>query len=220
MDGKLPGWCATPTGVSDPGRSRLLSNCSRSRSRYESTACSARRSPPGLPRLSGTMARMLSVRRVNPDDWPEWRRLRREALREAPYAFDSALADWSGLGDTEERWRRRLDDVPLNLVADLDGVAVGMISRTEVLDQNAELISMWVAPEARRRGVGEALVRALLDHSRGDGAVTVVLDVNVENGPAIALYARCGFVDKGCLANHCHPRQRRRMQVQVGTGTP
>ena len=160
------------------------------------------------------MAGMLSVRRINSDDWSEWRRLRREALREAPDAFDSTLADWSGPGDTEERWRSRLDVVPLNLVADLDGVAAGMVSCTEVVDQKAELISMWVAPEARRRGVGEALVRAVLDHARDGGVVTVVLEVNSENAPAIALYARCGFVDKGWSTNPLHPRQRRQMQAR------
>ncbi|MFL6286866.1 MAG: GNAT family N-acetyltransferase [Actinomycetes bacterium] len=160
---------------------------------------------------------MLLVRVISSDDWPEWRRLRREALRESPDAFDSVLADWSGPGDTEQRWRNRLNAVSLNLVADLDGVAVGMISRTEVVNQKAELISMWVAPEARRRGVGEALIRAVVDHARDDGAVTVVLDVNLENRQAIALYERCGFVDGGWATNQARQPQRRRMQLQIVT---
>ncbi|MDQ2841327.1 MAG: hypothetical protein M3Y72_09865 [Acidobacteriota bacterium] len=64
------------------------------------------------------------------DDWPLWRKLRLEALEEAPYAFSSTLVDWQGEGDTEARWRARLSTVPLNVVADLNGTVAGMVSAT------------------------------------------------------------------------------------------
>jgi hypothetical protein len=64
------------------------------------------------------------------DDWQLWRQLRRRALAEDPAAFGSTLAQWSGAGDTEQRWRARLNDVACNLVVFDDGVAAGMISAT------------------------------------------------------------------------------------------
>jgi len=64
---------------------------------------------------------VIDVRTVGVEDWRLWRDLRLEALREAPYAFGSTLAEWQGEGDTEVRWRARLSTVRLNVVAYLNG---------------------------------------------------------------------------------------------------
>jgi hypothetical protein len=44
------------------------------------------------------------------DDWQLWRELRRTALADDPAAFGSTLAEWSGAGNTEQRWRARQED--------------------------------------------------------------------------------------------------------------
>ncbi len=97
-----------------------------------------------------------------------WRELRRIALLEAPGAFGSTLAEWSGEGDTEARWRARLGNVALNLVLVLDGVPVGKVSAgaTEVAG-TVELISLWIGPGARGRGgVGDEAVRRVMAWAR------------------------------------------------------
>jgi ribosomal protein S18 acetylase RimI-like enzyme len=158
---------------------------------------------------------MISIRTVSADDWQQWRELRREALREAPDAFGSTLAGWSGDGDYEARWRDRLETVPVNLVADLDDVPVGMVSLTAVQDLESELIGMWVAPQARGRGVGKALVLSVLDQARAIGAVTIALDVTAGNEPAIALYVSTGFVDVGWASSPDDPKPERRMRQSL-----
>jgi GNAT superfamily N-acetyltransferase len=50
-----------------------------------------------------------------------------------------------------------------------------------------------VVPDHRGSGVGESLTRRLLDHARKAGAREMVLEVIVENAPAIALYEKLGF---------------------------
>jgi GNAT superfamily N-acetyltransferase len=50
-----------------------------------------------------------------------------------------------------------------------------------------------VVPAHRGSGVGEALTRMLLDQAREAGAREMVLEVIVENAPAIALYEKLGF---------------------------
>ena len=50
-----------------------------------------------------------------------------------------------------------------------------------------------VVPDHRGSGVGEALTRMLLDQAREAGARKMVLEVIVENAPAIALYEKLGF---------------------------
>jgi ribosomal protein S18 acetylase RimI-like enzyme len=140
----------------------------------------------------------ISLRRIGEDDWPVWRKLRLEALAEAPHAFSSRLADWQGQGDTEIRWRRRLTDVPLNIVAEWRATAAGMVSATAPTPEGSvELISMWVAPFARGRGVGDSLVDAIIGWAREQQASKVTLAVYGNNQRALALYRRHGFVDAG-----------------------
>jgi GNAT superfamily N-acetyltransferase len=50
-----------------------------------------------------------------------------------------------------------------------------------------------VVPDHRGSGVGERLTRRLLDQAREAGAREMVLEVIVENAPAIALYEKLGF---------------------------
>ncbi|HEY0374884.1 MAG TPA: GNAT family N-acetyltransferase, partial [Amnibacterium sp.] len=132
---------------------------------------------------------MIEVRRIGEDDWREWRSLRLAALATDPAAFGSTLADWSGPDDLEARWRARLAGSPFAVLLDLDGRPVGMIAA--MLEGGAvEVVSLWVDPAARGRGVGDAAVAAVVDFAAGRD---VLLSVRTENGPAIRLYRRCGF---------------------------
>jgi ribosomal protein S18 acetylase RimI-like enzyme len=136
---------------------------------------------------------------LEPADWRLWRDLRLAALAETPAAFGSTLAEWHGPGDTEHRWRARLDGVALNLILTWDGRSVGTVSATAPdADGQVELISMWVDPTARGRGVGDEAVRQVVGWARREyPANHVVLSVKINNDHAIALYERHGFVDAG-----------------------
>lgn len=57
----------------------------------------------------------------------------------------------------------------------------------------AELLTLAVAPEARRRGLGGKLVARFLYQARLRGAEDAFLEVSAENAPAIALYESLGF---------------------------
>ncbi|MQS15890.1 GNAT family N-acetyltransferase [Streptomyces kaniharaensis] len=140
----------------------------------------------------------LELRRLTSDDWPLWRELRLASLAEAPYAFGSTLADWQGPGDHEERWRSRLE-IPgaLDLVAVLEGHPVAMASGVPADEDPAaaELISMWVGPQARGRGVGDRLIAEIAQWATALGYRTLKLAVMPHNEAAIALYRRHGFTD-------------------------
>jgi ribosomal protein S18 acetylase RimI-like enzyme len=140
---------------------------------------------------------MIELRELTSNDWPTWRELRLAALGEAPYAFGSTLAEWSGDGDLESRWRDRLS-VPgsINLAAVVDGRPVGMASGMPSDGPEAvELISMWVAPSARGAHVGDRLVEAVSAWAREAGYPQLWLSVVPDNTAAIGLYRRQGFVD-------------------------
>ncbi len=146
---------------------------------------------------------------IGVEDWPTWRELRLAALGEAPYAFGSTLADWQGTGDDERRWRARLGDVPANYGADVAGRPAGMISGACDADGPVELISMWVAPFARGRGVGDALIGAVLGWAATNHPGPVVLHVREGNAHAATLYRRHGFVDDGLVDDGGGPLERR-----------
>jgi len=130
-----------------------------------------------------------SVRLAEPDDWADWRELRQRSLSEDPDAFSSSTAMWTGANDTEERWRARLAGGPC-FIAYVDERAVGMVAG-QLVDEEAELISMWVAPEARRRGIGHALIERVVEWAAGRPLSLRVMDGNV---PAVTAYERQGFV--------------------------
>ena len=144
---------------------------------------------------------------VGPDDWRLWRELRLQALTDAPDVFGSTLAQWTGPGDTEVRWRARLTDVALNVVLRWDRSPAGMVSGQLLGRGEVELISMWVTPLARGRGVGDAAVRAVLEWA---GQRAVVLAVRADNRRAIGLYRRHGFIDAGQCADDADELSMRR----------
>ncbi len=58
---------------------------------------------------------------------------------------------------------------------------------------DADVQTLAVAPAARGRGLGRALLRALLERARQQQATSVVLEVRADNDVALGLYASEGF---------------------------
>ncbi|WP_290512848.1 GNAT family N-acetyltransferase [Aeromicrobium sp.] len=149
----------------------------------------------------------VSVVEATPDDWAQWRLLRQRSLTEDPEAFASSVTMWTGDHDVEARWRQRLADGPCFL-ARAGATPVGMAGgRRDGAD--AELISMWVAPEARGRGVGRLLIEAVVGWSDASVLSLRVID---GNSAAIGLYTSLGFaLDEGCAdAEGCRRMRLRR----------
>ena len=85
-------------------------------------------------------------------------------------------------------------DNPLSLwlVAEQAGCLIGYIGSQTVLDE-ADMMNLCVAPDARRRGLGRALVGALTSALAQRGVQTLTLEVRASNEAAQALYAQLGF---------------------------
>ncbi|WP_254716466.1 N-acetyltransferase [Actinomadura sp. WMMB 499] len=88
---------------------------------------------------------------------------------------------------------RILTGVPAGY-ASLDGAAVG---RAVPQGEWLGVYAMAVAPDARRRGLGRRVLRALLAWGRLRGCRRAYLVVVERNAAARALYAGEGFVEKG-----------------------
>lgn len=76
------------------------------------------------------------------------------------------------------------------------GVPIGY-GGVKIGGDQADVMTIGVAPRARGRGVGRAILDALLEWARQAGAVEIFLDVRPSNEGAIALYNSRGFVEIG-----------------------
>lgn len=135
---------------------------------------------------------MVRVERLQPGEGDRWRRIRLQALEEAPYAFGTTYeqaVQWEA-----SRWEQQVVEFA-TLVAVLEGQDVGVArGAANRVREVRELISMWVAPTARRQGIAALLINSVAAWAEASGATALVLDVMASNAAAIALYERNGFL--------------------------
>ena len=82
------------------------------------------------------------------------------------------------------------------LVAEDNGVLAGYVGSQSVVGE-ADMMNLAVKPDYRRRGIGEALVLALVDGLKAQEVSSLTLEVRASNEPAIALYEKLGFYQVG-----------------------
>jgi ribosomal protein S18 acetylase RimI-like enzyme len=132
-------------------------------------------------------------------DWEALRQLRLRALADAPDAFASTLEE--EVAFPAEVWRRRAEGGPAsaNFIAREGGVDVGLAAVFAEPDVpgRMHLVSMWVDPRYRRRGVARALVDQAVRWAAERRAREVILWVADQNTAARRLYERLGFRPTG-----------------------
>jgi GNAT superfamily N-acetyltransferase len=100
---------------------------------------------------------------------------------------------------SEERWRSALAD-RTRFVAESGGEVVGTVGGgPSDVTGTAALTALWVAPSARGRGVGEALVNAVIEWAKDAGYEQVTLWVVEGNSAAENLYRRTRFRRTGSV---------------------
>ncbi len=112
--------------------------------------------------------------------------------------FDQAWWEASGGPPLDEHGRHVLTSPRQVTFArvEQDGVIVarGRGVLNEGSDVRLGLSALWTRPEHRRRGLGAAVTRALLEWAAEAGASSAYLQVQATNAPALAAYERLGFV--------------------------
>jgi GNAT superfamily N-acetyltransferase len=154
------------------------------------------------------VVRTVIIERLGPDDVMRARDIRSRALADAPDAFWETLGEETARPDSDWTARLAAPDAA-TFVASIDGGDVGLVFGSPHHEHagDAGLYSMWVSSSARGRGVGEALINAVIEWARVAGHPTVRLDVGDANLPAQRLYERTGFVPTGVTGTMPPPRE-------------
>jgi GNAT superfamily N-acetyltransferase len=116
-----------------------------------------------------------------------------------PLSREKAEAFWAGVAESVAQGERIL------LAAEAEGEIVGtvqvILAEPENQPHRADVAKMLVHSRARRRGVGERLMRAAEDAARAAGKTLLVLDA-VTGGDAERLYARIGWTKVGVIPGY------------------
>jgi L-phenylalanine/L-methionine N-acetyltransferase len=147
------------------------------------------------------------IRHADPSDAEQLTRLAEEVSAEPEGWLISVAGEWRSAGD-ERRFLKALRRYPhaAVFVAEReDGRLVGRLSvgrdphpaSTHVAD-----VGLMVAQDARRQGVGTALMRAAVEWAREAGVRKLELHVFPWNEAALALYDAFGFEREGYRKGH------------------
>jgi ribosomal protein S18 acetylase RimI-like enzyme len=142
----------------------------------------------------------MEIRRLVPGDASAYRTLRLRALWEFPQAFTSSYSEDETL--PLEASETRLASAHQRFWGAFDGRElcgmVGLERQTRAKNRHkAKVVGMYVAHEQMGRGIGSALLEALLQDARACGLELLVLTVTEGDSSAVRLYQRSGFRSYG-----------------------
>ena len=142
------------------------------------------------------------VRRVAIGDVRQARELRLRALKTDPTSFGSTYEREAAFADDvwEERVARGAHgDDAATLLAFREGQPVGLVAafRDEDVSDVFDVVSMWVAPEARGGGVGRRLLEEIEAWIASCGGTEIRLAVTNVSEAARGLYASAGYEPDG-----------------------
>ena len=130
---------------------------------------------------------------MEPDDWAEVRKIYGEGISTGNATFETELPDWEKW-DNAHRKDCRLVVRGKNEV--IGWATLSPVSARRVYAGVAE-VSVYVAAAARGKGVGKALLKALIEGSERAGIWTLQAGIFPENVASIALHKSFGFREVG-----------------------
>jgi len=140
--------------------------------------------------MSTTPTSAVTLRAMAPADWPAVEEIYAAGIATGNATFETSTPTW------EHFTAGKLTDHRF-VATDPDGSVLGWAAVSPVSDRCAYSgvveNSVYVAPGAAGRGVGRALLDALLASTEAAGIWTVQAGIFAENTASLALHAAAGF---------------------------
>lgn len=134
--------------------------------------------------------RRFTIEPMTPDDGPAVLAIFADGIATGVATFDTAAPDW-------RRWHATHRKECRFVARDADGTVLGWtaLSSWSGREVYAGVVweSVYVAAAARGRGVGRALLEALIPASEAAGIWTLIAGVQAENAASLALHEAVGF---------------------------
>jgi ribosomal-protein-alanine N-acetyltransferase len=130
------------------------------------------------------------IRRMKEDDLPAVRTI--EAL-----SFSNPWSDSTFLGEIQNT----PVSFPLVVVRKPSDKVIGYIIYWHIRE-DVQVNNIAVHPDFRGKGIGEALMRHVIDKVRKNGATFMALEVRLSNAAAVTLYKKLGFDILGTRKNY------------------
>jgi phosphinothricin acetyltransferase len=129
------------------------------------------------------------VRHLAPADWPEVATIYAEGIATGNATFETSVPVWESWNASHLAEHR--------FVATENERVIGWIALTAYSDRccydGVADLSVYVAAEARGRGIGKLLVDCAVESSERAGIWTLQAGVMAENAASLALHHSCGF---------------------------
>jgi len=132
----------------------------------------------------------VSIRPMTEGDWPEVRAIYEAGIATGNATFETSAPSWDSWNDGH------LPDHRFVAVAS-NGSIAGWTATSPVSDRCAYAgvveHSVYIRPDHQGRGVGSALLRALIESAEKAGIWTIQSGIFPENIASLVLHAGCGF---------------------------
>ncbi len=136
------------------------------------------------------------LRPATPQDWPGMRRIFLEGIATGHASFETP----DTVPQDFETWLRHKHRDSL-IVAESDGQLVGWAALAPTSHRacyrGVAECQLYVSADARGQGIGDRLLKALIDHAGTSGIWTIEAIVFPENQTSRRLFARHGFREVG-----------------------
>jgi L-amino acid N-acyltransferase YncA len=131
----------------------------------------------------------MEIRAMTPNDWPAVKAIYEQGIATRLATFETDAPDWDAWDGTYLDAHR--------LVAEDSGRVVGWAALLPTSRRScyAGVVenSVYVAADARGRGIGSALLERLIADADASGIWTVQASIFADNAGSIAFHERCGF---------------------------
>jgi L-amino acid N-acyltransferase YncA len=130
---------------------------------------------------------------MQPADWLAVREIYRQGIATGNATFETELPDWEKWNSAHRQHCRLIARKEEEI---LGWAALSPVSARAVYAGVAE-VSVYVAATARGRGIGKALLQALIEESERHGIWTLQAGIFPENVASITLHKSCEFREVG-----------------------